>query len=363
MLRNLLLLSGCLAAWLLSFCLPAGAQTASPPADRPAQFRTIYADAQHSISLDGIILSFRQRLLRLQVVNHAETARCPDGGFPFSYSVDELIGHPLDRSPPTVLLGLGQLSLARSAMRMHLASCPEFKKDGKGATEGLSYERTRLRLVSVYDHYAGIQEVTESRGFGQKSPVVLFDCGPYRITPHTLIRLDKRLIREPVISKARQEYQKLPPSERGTAREFHLHDYVLVPAGGGAAAEFLLPAGNGPNWHFLPLTVPVSHPLPGRYDQLRDAFVAAHPHLIPWTKALFYTISPDQTAVVYAVDRGLFWKGLTSEPRLIGHVNEVRGWQWHHSRFLKPAEHHAVKHRDHGEAERHERHLTETPLK
>jgi len=311
-------------------------------ATSPAHWSTIWSDGEKTTRLSGVVLGSSERLFRLTVANTNKTESCPNGSFPFSYSVDELTAQPLSGGTPRVWLGQGALAIARSAMRMHLASCKEFTSYKGSNPTADSYERTRIRFEALYGRYVGIEELVESQGHGQSNAIVLFDWGVHSLFSRAISRTDKRLLTKQEIEQAKQQYLKRVNHTLKEPRTSHLLNYVLVPSGGGAAAEFAIAESEKPPLNLATVRVKIKRDLLPWYDHWRRAFVAAHPDLIPWETVSFYTISPDKSAVVYEQDHLLYWQGLSSGPKRLSETHEVRGWQWHESRLITPAERSAL---------------------
>src|SRR5262245_9418797 len=99
---------------------------ATDTSNMPARWSTIWSDGDETTALDGVIITNWDKLYKLVIENKKETVTCPNGEFPFSYSVDEISARPISGAPSRTLLGHGSLSIARNEMRMHLASCKDF---------------------------------------------------------------------------------------------------------------------------------------------------------------------------------------------------------------------------------------------
>jgi hypothetical protein len=306
----------------------------------PAKWSTVWCDGSSTKNLEGIVFGTTDTLYRSTVRTTKDSSSCNNGAYPFFYEVDQLIAEPVDGTAPKTLLGQGALAIARSAMRMHLASCHEFisRKDNLQANQ--TYEHTHLSLLSLYGRYAGIEEIVESRGYGQDKAIVLFDRGPHTIHSYGLSRNDKRLLIQSELESARKEFLKMDYFKGKTIKLSQLTNYVLIPAGGGAAAEFAIPENDLSPSVVHTVRVPIKRDLLTWYDHLRHLFIKEHPTLLEWDKLPFYTVAPDASAVVFERDGQLYWQsaGTGSTARPIASLHDVRGWQWHNERYLKPAE-------------------------
>ena len=87
---------------------------------------------------------------------------------------------------------------------------------------------------------------------------------------------------------------------------------------------------------FLPSTT-----TPGSIHEFltKNEFISKNKALIDWNKAKVFTIAPDQSAVVYVSGDKLYWRSVSAtQPRLIGTVVDVRGWQWADTNALTDTE-------------------------
>ncbi len=297
----------------------------------PARWVSVWADGKTSSRNQGLVVSMDGHLWTLDVSTQSDKGSCAEGKFPFSYSVDELIASPLGAGQGRrVLMGQGALGSAKDVMRDHLANCDGIKALPSQPETTESYERSKIRLLSNYNGKIGLELVSESLAYGRPEAMVSNDWGAYGIDKGFSGKEGRKLLPSGTAGEASARFLKLPKSERDPFSPGDFSHFILVPAGGGVAVEFGVP-GTAASARGEAQVVRVERPggLGDAYDKARLAFVSKHRGLIPWDKVSFYTIAPDGSAVVYAQNGGLYWQGLTGKARPIGHVQEVRGWQWH----------------------------------
>jgi hypothetical protein len=112
-------------------------------------------------------------------------------------------------------------------------------------------------------------------------------------------------------------------------RKVEFNNFILCPTNGGISYRFGVPYREQSARGTVDIVdVRGRSLLIARDEKNRDDFVKLHPKFLPWKKLNFYTVAPDQSAVVYSQRGQLFWKNLDSSMRLLGRIREVNGVQW-----------------------------------
>jgi hypothetical protein len=303
--------------------------------DAGARWVTVWSDGNLSGRVEAPVVNLGGKLYTLKVTTTRKREACSEGKFPFTYEIDQLVAEPLGGGEPVVLLGASGLNAAKDIMREHLSSCEGMKPLPFAPDSTESYEKFKIRLLSVYGDTLGVETVTESFAYGRPKAMVSNDWACYQLKGAELVKLGKKVLPPGAVTEATSSFVKLPPAEREGYAPADFSHFALVPAGGGLAVEFGVPATQEQALGTVRV-VRVVKPagLADDYNKARQAFVASHPKLVAWDKVSFYTIAPDRQAVVYAADGKLFWQAVKGKPRLLGQVKEVRGWQWTDGRLL-----------------------------
>jgi hypothetical protein len=353
---SLLLSVGVLVTGWSGFAYMAGAAPGTAPArgtwsvfvvdqlsartkDAPAKWATIWSDGNNSRRFEAPLFSLDGKPYTLKVTNTTKREACSQGKYPFTMSVDQLVAEPLAGGAAKTLFGQIALQSAKDLMKEHLSSCEGMKPLPYSPDSTESYERARIRLVSIYGDNLGLETVTESFAYGRPKALVSNDWATYQFKDDDLVKVGKKVLPDGALTEATSAFVKLTPADRDGYSPADLSHYAFVPAGGGVAVEFGVPATQEAAMGSV-RTVRVVKPggLKEDYSKTRQAFVAAHPKLIAWDKATVYTVAPDQSSVVYAQDGKLYWQPVAGKPKLLGQVKDVRGWQWQNARQLSAAE-------------------------
>lgn len=307
--------------------------------DTPAKWATFWSDGTNVRRFEAPVVTLGGKPYTLKLTNTAKRETCSQGKYPFSLSVDQLVAEPLGGGASKPLFGQIPLQTAKDLMKEHLSSCEGMKPLPYSPDSTESYERARIRLVSIYADNLGLETVTESFAYGRPKPLVSNDWGTYQLRDDELIKIGKKALPDGAVTEATTDFVKLAPADRDGYSPADLAHYALVPAGGGVAVEFGVPATQEAAMGTVrTVRVVKSGGLKDEYSKTRQAFVAAHPKLIAWDKVSVYTVAPDQSSVVYAQDGKLYWQPASGKPKLLGQVKDVRGWQWQDGRQLSAAE-------------------------
>lgn len=302
---------------------------ASP--NHSAGWQTFASNGKTSKRYDGFIASFGGNLYNLKVLTQEGKCACKEGKYPFSYKIDQLVATALsDGKPGQLLLGETALESARAVMREHQASCEGIKQLPGQPDTTESYERSKIRLLTNYNGFLGVEVISESSYYGKPSGMVSNDWSSYRLDKQPLARLTRKYLPVGAASEASGQFGRLPASERDPFAPGDFSHFVLAPHGGGATIEFGVP-GTADNARSKVIVIKVDSPtaFDEHYDQMRRQFVASHPKLIDWQKAGFYAIAPDGSAVVWSNAGNIFWQSATGQTLLIGKAAQISGWQWH----------------------------------
>lgn len=314
-------------------------QVAKPGKDKAARWATYWADSVKSKRLDGAALSLSGHLYLLKIVSESKRDTCPKGKFPFSYAIDQLVAEPLGAGDAITLAGQSNLASARDLLRDHVASCDGIKSLPGRPDSTESYERMRLGLVGTFGDYLGIEQVSESFPFTRPKPVALADWSCYRYRDEDLWKAGKKVLPDGALAEAQARFNKLGQTEKDPYSPPDFSHFVMAPSAGGVAIEFAVPGtSEGSQGTVKVVRVDVPKGLKDEYGKTVQAFVAAHPKLVDWARATFYTVAPDQSAVVYVLNGNLYWQPATGKARVVGPVKSVRGFQWQDARKLDDRE-------------------------
>ena len=307
-------------------------QVAPKTKDAPAKWSTTWSDGTNTRKFDGVIASMGGKLWALQVVTAKDRGACKQGKYPFAYEVDQLVAQPSGGGESKVLFGDTALASAKAVMKDHLDACDGIKPLPGAPDTTESYERTKLNILSVYNNALGMEQVTESFAYGKPNPMALDDWASYRLDKDCADKVSKKFLPPDATAKANEKFAALAAAERDPFSPADMSHWVLVPSGGGMSVEFGVPSTTNPPKSIVRVVrVDGDSGAKDDYSTMRAAFVTAHPSLVEWSKVGFYTISPDQSVVVFTNGPDLYWQPVSGKPKVIGQVKNVRGWQWHGS--------------------------------
>jgi len=314
-------------------------QLAARTKDAPAKWATIWSDGANYRRFEAPVFSLGGKPYTLKVTNTTKRETCSQGKYPFTLSVDQLVAEPLGGGTAKTLIGQTSLQAAKDLMKEHLSSCEGMKPYPYSPDTTESYERARIRVVSIYGDNLGLETVTESLAYGKPKALVSNEWATYQFKDEDLVKVGRKALPDGAVTEATSAFLKLAPAERDAYSPADMSRYAFAPAGGGVAVEFGVPATQDAAMGTV-RTVRVVKPngLKDDYSKTRQAFVDTHPKLIAWDKASVYTVAPDQSSVVYAQDGKLYWQPVTGKAKLLGQVKDVRGWQWQNARQLSAAE-------------------------
>lgn len=307
-------------------------QVAPASKSSAAKWASLWSDGKSIKRIDDFVLSANGRMWTLNISPMAGQCSCKEGKFPFSYNVDQLIAVSLaEPKERKVLMGDIALESAKAVMRDHEASCDGIKALPGQPDTTESYERSKMRLLSSYNGQVGLELVTESSAYGRPVPMVSNDWAAYRLDKDPIGKVSNRkALPAYSMAEASNQFSKLPAAQRDPFAPGDFGHFVFAPSGGGVAVEFGVPGvAEAQKNQARVVRVEVAAGLNNEYDKMRQAFKQSHGKLIPWEKASFYAVAPDQSAVVYAENGKLYWQAVSGKAKPIGQVKQVRGWQWH----------------------------------
>lgn len=304
-------------------------QSSAKTAPNLANWVTIASNGLKTKRFDAPVVSLDGHPYTLRLTTERRKDACPAGKFPFSYEVDQLIATPLSGGQPIILIGQSALQSAKDLMKEHLASCDGIKPLPGSPVTTESYEKSRVSLLSIFQDNLGLEVISESFAYGKPKAMVYCDWASYRFKNGDLFKRGKKILPDGATTEATSKFLKLPSDERDDFSPADLSHFVLVPRGGGVVVEFGVPATADSQMATVKMVrTDRTYEPKDEYSKLRGSFMRAHPKLIAWDKVSFYTVAPDQSAVVFARDGKLYWQALSGAAKLIGRVKEVRGWQW-----------------------------------
>jgi hypothetical protein len=203
-----------------------------------------------------------------------------------------------------------------------------------------------MNVLSLVEGFLGLEKVTnEMSPFGAHPghdrewlTLNLKRNGPVRIwpkdLPHSVLVTAMSIFDKDENNGGYKPNKDLPEVIDSTWRKYlqrkvEFNNFILCPTNGGISYRFGVPYREQSARGTVDIVdVRGSSLLIARDEKNRDDFVKLHPKFLPWKKLNFYTVAPDQSAVVYSQRGQLFWKNLDSSMRLLGRIREVNGVQW-----------------------------------
>jgi hypothetical protein len=203
-----------------------------------------------------------------------------------------------------------------------------------------------MNVLSIVEGFVGLEIVTnEMRPFaahpGHDRDWLTLNVkrnGPVRIwpkdLPHSVLATAMYTFDKDENNGGYKPIKDLPEVIDSTWRKYlqrtvEFNNFILCPTNGGISYRFGMPYREQSARGTVDIVdVSGSSLLIARDEKNRGDFVKLHPKFLPWKKLNFYTVAPDQSAVVYSQSGHLFWKNIDSSVRFLGRIREVNGIQW-----------------------------------
>ena len=293
---------------------------------REAKWDTFFADEKSQAHLSGLYVS-SGHLFALKPKTVARS-KMNSVGYKIASSVTELVATQLGTQKTKRLLGAANDFEGYASEQMDTKPIDDNCKDRIIFTFD-----EQNQVLSVYGPWISISESTSTYAYGTPHPYGNMYWRNYTLTPAGLKPGTLPLSRSTKV-KIRVGAKKLFNGEG--APESAQCGQALSPAGGGAMTEtYVTPVR--PEEGVVLVKLPQA--IPASYEKIKNEFISKNKNLIDWNKAKVFTIAPDQSAVVYVLGNNLYWRSVSAaQPRLLGKVVDVRGWQWTDTNALTDTE-------------------------
>ncbi len=324
--------------------------------DDRTKWSTIISDGQTSKRFDGVIANLGNHLVYWQIKTVSKSGSRDNGKFQFRYDIDQLYSTPLGG-------GVGLLRYGKDLLSGAMENCKFYKSlDGSSDGESSDYEETGLiNIKSLYFNSISLEILqnrisSQAAHPGHDKDWYTFDTADGNFSPIDCVQLTPA-----ILNQAKKEFDDDPNNEAYKPAPEEMHQFLrgklptwlrkamfdpaefdhflLMPFRGGVSVDFGVPyREESARGSVNEITVERQDGMNNADDNIRLFFVKEHPHLIPWDKVDYYTISPDRTAVVYCQASHIWWQELEGQPKLIGSVTNLRGLQWQPTYLLNTRE-------------------------
>lgn len=301
----------------------------------------------------------------------------------FEYIADRLVAAPLSKAAPQVLMGQKYLNQIGQMKREYFAEgdaekgCnddinaeiaysldPELAKTRKHQPIDEKYDQTFstskiINILGIYQNWISLEINTNDSHPKAAHPRHERDWKTYKqniagkyLMPFKAIQLPPAMVAQAVktfnsaednsgYDNGKEPWPTKPSSARISAwlgRNPQYDHFVIKPAGGGVAVQFGLPNATQDARGTVYQVDSEPFALDPATTLRTKIFIAKHPHLINWGQVDFYTIAPDNSAIVYCRQSKLYWQTPGIKPKFLGTLHCPSGYQWLNLSTLTPGE-------------------------
>jgi hypothetical protein len=208
-------------------------------------------------------------------------------------------------------------------------------KGDKDCKNGVVFECSRdYSILSIFGPYISVCDETSTYACGSPHPYGDVGWSAYKLTATGM--KDAKISYPPSVKAKIHAGCKKLFDDYPDGDIYDSTQTALSPSGGGAMTEtYFNPVR--PEQGVVLVKLPQA--IPASYEKTKNDFVSKNKSLIDWSKSKVFTVAPDQCAVAYVLGNKLYWRSVSAnQPRLIGTVTDVRGWQWTDANKLTDAE-------------------------
>jgi len=301
-----------------------------------SEWRTIWSDGQETRSFDGLVSRVGGQLqhLQTQVVTKTKAHRCAEGNLCCRYRVDVLVGQSIHGGRPRFLWR------SPESRQLDFCKCLALPEAEASTRKIDAEEASSFSIQSIVGDKISIDTLTDE-----------YDIA--RGTPHggrvwqTLKMTQKRWrnchVSRRLIARADAAFAQIAQRDE-IAQDydptyFESGGYLLIPHKGGVAVDFQC------GYHFDPCDATLYRlrlEEPEEFDRdstkTKSEFIRRNQNLLPWDEIDVFTVAPDGSSVLYALNSQLFWHRGMGETIALGSVRNFRGWQWIDSTTQSTAE-------------------------
>lgn len=298
-----------------------------------SKWRTVWSNGQGAKVFDGLLTNIGRHLYRLETrtIAHLKDHYCREGLICCKYSVDVLDAVPFGKGKRK------QLWRPRSTKFTDFCNCQSYPENDRRAPQPTVSETCAISIRSIFNECISIDCVGDEYAIASLASERSRSWKTFQMAEKGLTRVGAS---KTVVAQAQQAYAaRAAASALVDEYDDPDEDYLLMPNRGGIAIEFGCTLRDDPgDKNLYRIRLDDGEALPESLSRSRDLFMQENPDLIEWSETEFYSVAPDQSAVVYLEDGTLYWKNKAGFKRALGQVSTLRGFQWINTRRLSTSE-------------------------
>lgn len=306
--------------------------------------RTICTDGTDLYRASGPLIAISNKIYKLEFKEHKWKKSLYGGKCKGEYIVQELLARNIETNETSTLISAAPfLKEAKECVSSGLRELLHPDQAILNGTVENCYGRNaeyvhKINILSVYNDHISIHATTYANSPFAAHGNFSGSWQTYKIDSVKLVPSCKWLLTSQVERQAWKQLAKsdakfvLTEDDNGetTVRPECRAGFALVPGAGFCNLEYAVTACAGAHYDVDDSTVVKLVAGCRSPAELKSAkFVQAHPHLLQWKSLPFYSVSPDQAAVIYQLKNNLYWQNVNGgKAILVSPIHKVRGIQW-----------------------------------